>query len=45
MKLDFGDGYYKIWREFSTASKPSKWIVWPHSITEGWCERLEGVLP
>ena len=45
IKLDFGDGYYKVWREFSTTSKPAKWIVWPHSITEGWCERLEGILP
>jgi hypothetical protein len=45
MKLDFGDGYYKIWREFATPVKPAKWIVWPHSLTNGWCERLEGVLP
>jgi hypothetical protein len=45
MKSDFGDGYYKVWREFGTTTKPAKWIVWPHSITEGWCERLEGVLP
>ena len=45
MKADFGDGYYKVWREFSTSVKPAKWIVWPHSITEGWCERLEGILP
>ena len=45
MKSDFGDGYYKVWREFSTVNKPAKWIVWPHSITEGWCDRLEGILP
>ena len=45
MKADMGDGYYKVWREFSTQTKPAKWIVWPHSITEGWCERLEGSLP
>ena len=45
MKSDFGDGYYKVWREFSTQTKPAKWIVWPHSITAGWCEKLEGILP
>jgi len=45
MKADMGDGYYKVWREFSTQTKPAKWIVWPHSITAGWCEKLEGILP
>ena len=44
IKGDMGDGYYKIWREFITTTKPAKWIVWPHSITEGWCERIEGTL-
>lgn len=36
------DGYGKIWRTFNTSVKPAKWIVWPHSITKGWAERLEG---
>ena len=45
MKSDMGDGYYKVWREFSTQTKPAKWIVWPHSISQDWCERLEGYLP
>ena len=44
MKLDFGEGYYKVWREFETPVKPTKWVVWPHSITEGWGERFEGNL-
>jgi hypothetical protein len=39
------DGYGKIWREFSTQVKPTKWVVWPHSISQDWCERLEGHLP
>jgi hypothetical protein len=45
MKSDFGDGYYKVWREFSTQVKPFKWIIWPHSVSQDWCERLEGILP
>lgn len=36
------DGYGKIWRIFNTQVKPAKWIVWPHSISQGWMERLEG---
>jgi glycosyltransferase involved in cell wall biosynthesis len=36
------DGYGKVWRTFNTQTKPHKWIVWPHSLSQGWCERLEG---
>ena len=25
-------------------SKPYKWIVWPHSASKGWCQKIEGVL-
>ena len=38
------DGYGKIWREFQTAHKPSYWVVWPHSESKDWCERLTGNL-
>ena len=38
------DGYCKLWRQFNTTVKPSKWIVWPHSESNGWCERLEGYI-
>ena len=38
------DGYCKVWRTFETANRPSKWIVWPHSEKNGWCERIEGNL-
>lgn len=24
--------------------KPYKWIVWPHSASKGWCQKIEGVL-
>lgn len=36
------DGYGKIWRTFNTQVKPSKWIVWPHSISQGWADKIEG---
>jgi len=38
------DGYCKIWREFNTITKPSYWVVWPHSTSKGWCDRLTGNL-
>ena len=38
------DGYCKIWREFQTAEKPKKWVVWPYSKSKGWCDKLEGNL-
>lgn len=34
--------YYALWREFHASAKPTKWIVWPHSKSNGWSERLEG---
>jgi hypothetical protein len=36
------DGYGKVWRTFNTQVKPSKWIVWPHSISQGWADKIEG---
>jgi hypothetical protein len=38
------DGYCKVWREFQTHIKPKYWVVWPHSISKGWCERITGNL-
>jgi hypothetical protein len=38
------DGYCKVWREFQTAEKPAYWVVWPHSKSKGWCERITGNL-
>jgi len=38
------DGYCKVWREFQTAHKPKYWVVWPHSESKGWCERITGNL-
>jgi hypothetical protein len=38
------DGYCKVWREFQTSHKPKYWVVWPYSVSKGWCERLTGNL-
>jgi len=43
MKKD-PDGYCKVWREFQTTIKPTYWVVWPHSESKGWCERITGQL-
>jgi hypothetical protein len=43
MKQDV-DGYSKVWRTFNITEKPTKWIIWPYSISQGWCEKLEGVI-
>jgi hypothetical protein len=38
------DNYCKIWREFETDTTPKYWVVWPHSESKGWCERIVGQL-
>jgi hypothetical protein len=38
------DGYCKVWREFPTKELPSHWVVWPHSESKGWCDRITGQL-
>ena len=38
------DGVAKIWREFNTQERPTYWVVWPHSTSKGWCERIVGAL-
>ena len=38
------DGYCKVWREFQTTAKPKYWVVWPHSLSKGWGERITGNL-
>lgn len=43
MKRD-KDGYCKLWRVFHASTKPTKWVVWPHSEAHGWCDRLTGTI-
>lgn len=42
--LNDPDKYCKIWREFQTSHTPKYWVVWPHSESKGWCERITGNL-
>lgn len=35
------DKYCKIWREFNTEEKPAYWVVWPHSESKGWCDKIQ----
>jgi len=44
MMMKDPDGYCKIWREFQTIHKPKYWVVWPHSTSKDWCERITGNL-
>ncbi len=36
------DGYCKVWRTFETSKRPSSWLVWPHSASQGWSEPIIG---
>lgn len=38
------DRVAKIWREFNTQERPTYWVVWPHSVSKGWCDRIVGAL-
>ena len=38
------DKYCKVWREFQTSETPTYWVVWPHSESKGWCDRITGQL-
>jgi hypothetical protein len=36
------DKFSHIWRTFYSDKQPVKWIVWPHSESKGWMERVTG---
>jgi len=40
-QLKTTDQFIKVWRTFNTESKPFKWIVWPHSKSKGWLDKIE----
>ena len=42
--LNNNDDYIKVWREFQVEERPTKWIVWPHSKTNGWLDKIENRL-
>lgn len=38
---DPNEQFCKIWREFQVEDKPAYWVVWPHSKSKGWCEKIQ----
>lgn len=42
--LNSSNSTFNIWKEFETVRQPQKWIVWPHSESKGWLEKIEGKL-
>jgi glycosyltransferase involved in cell wall biosynthesis len=38
------EDFVKIWRTFNTEKKPYKWVVWPHSESKGWLNKMEQIL-
>jgi len=38
------DKYCKVWREFNAESLPYSWIVWPHSVSKGWADPINGTI-
>ena len=42
--LNSSEDTFNLWKEFDTVRQPQKWIVWPHSESKGWLEKIEGKL-
>jgi len=42
--LNSSEDTFNVWKEFETVRQPQKWIVWPHSESKGWLEKIEGKL-
>ena len=40
-----GDGWLRIWRTIEVSEVPKSWVVWPHSKTKGFLERIQRDLP
>lgn len=41
--LEIEGEWLKIWRSYA-GPVPDKWLVQPHSVSKGWCDRIEGNL-
>jgi len=42
--LNTNGEFVNIWRTFDVEGIPHKWIVWPHSESKGWLDKIEGKL-
>jgi hypothetical protein len=45
MDLNKDDKFIHILREYEDTKQPYKSLVWPHSISKGWCDRIEQLIP
>ena len=43
-KDDNGE-FYNLWIDDEIEKRPHSWLVWPHSKSKDWCDRIEGPLP
>lgn len=41
LEQDPHDQFIHLWREYMGDKQPTFWRVWPHSISKGWCDRIE----
>ena len=35
------EDHFSVCREFTSVVKPTKWILWPHSESKGWLDKME----
>jgi len=35
------EDHFTVCREFTSVVKPTKWILWPHSESKGWLDKME----
>lgn len=42
--LNDSDKYCKLWREYDADGMPASWLVWPHSVSKGWCDTITGTI-
>jgi glycosyltransferase involved in cell wall biosynthesis len=40
LRLKKNYGFFNVWREFMCKEQPKRWVVWPHSASKGWCNRI-----
>jgi hypothetical protein len=45
MNINKDDKFIHILREYEDTKQPYKSLVWPHSISKGWGERIEQLIP
>lgn len=38
------DKFIHIWRTFNSPIQAKRWILWPHSVSKGWGDRMSGIL-